>query len=106
MTPHTPPELVREYHFEDINDTLGHAADDAVLAAFGARLTAWASLAPPSAGLEAMSSPWSFGCPAAAARTAFRSWSACCTRRSSWTAAAPSTRRLGRHRDAVRDRLP
>ncbi|MFJ1804040.1 GGDEF domain-containing protein [Streptomyces sp. NPDC088180] len=34
--------LVRENHFKAVNDTLGHATGDAVLAAFGARLTAWA----------------------------------------------------------------
>lgn len=34
--------LVQKNHFKAVNDTLGHAAGDAVLAAFGARLTAWA----------------------------------------------------------------
>ncbi|MGW7649558.1 GGDEF domain-containing protein [Streptomyces bobili] len=29
-------------HFKDVNDDFGHAGGDAVLAAFGARLTAWA----------------------------------------------------------------
>ncbi|MEU8717890.1 GGDEF domain-containing protein, partial [Streptomyces sp. NPDC048663] len=34
--------LVRENHFKQVNDTAGHPGGDAVLAAFGARLTAWA----------------------------------------------------------------
>ncbi|MFF3084696.1 diguanylate cyclase domain-containing protein [Streptomyces nojiriensis] len=33
MTPHPPPELVRENDFKSLNDTHGHAAGDAVFAA-------------------------------------------------------------------------
>ncbi|WP_275672775.1 hypothetical protein [Streptomyces anulatus] len=43
-----------------MNDTLGHAAGDMVLAAFGSRLTAWAGPAPQSAASEATSSPSSW----------------------------------------------
>ncbi|WP_097973388.1 GGDEF domain-containing protein [Streptomyces sp. gb14] len=34
--------MVDADHFKTVNDTMGHAAGDAVLTAFGARLTAWA----------------------------------------------------------------
>ncbi|MFF3432353.1 GGDEF domain-containing protein [Streptomyces sp. NPDC002602] len=34
--------LVRENHFKQINDGMGHTAGDAVLASISARLTAWA----------------------------------------------------------------
>ncbi|MFF3974868.1 diguanylate cyclase domain-containing protein [Streptomyces rubiginosohelvolus] len=42
--------MVGADHFNQINDSLGHAAGDAVLAAFGARFTAWAG---PRAGGQA-----------------------------------------------------
>ncbi|MEV5012791.1 diguanylate cyclase [Streptomyces sp. NPDC056159] len=34
--------MVDADHFNAVSDTMGHAAGDAVLAAYGARLTAWA----------------------------------------------------------------
>ncbi|MFF8431120.1 GGDEF domain-containing protein [Streptomyces sp. NPDC016566] len=37
-----PAALVQENHFKAVNDTMGHPAGDAVLAATAARLTAWA----------------------------------------------------------------
>ncbi|MEU2149646.1 MULTISPECIES: GGDEF domain-containing protein [Streptomyces albovinaceus subgroup] len=40
--PHVITFLVQKNHFKTVNDTLGHAAGDAVLTAFGTRLTAWA----------------------------------------------------------------
>ncbi|MGI5140253.1 MULTISPECIES: GGDEF domain-containing protein [unclassified Streptomyces] len=41
MTPHTPPELVRENHFKTLNDTHGHAAGDAALIETANRLRGW-----------------------------------------------------------------
>lgn len=51
--------VVRENHFKAVNDTARHAAGDAVLAAFGTRLTAWAGPASPPAASAATSSQWS-----------------------------------------------
>ncbi|MFJ1560715.1 GGDEF domain-containing protein [Streptomyces mirabilis] len=41
-TDHEIDFLVRENHFKDVNDTLGHPAGDAVLQATATRLSAWA----------------------------------------------------------------
>ncbi|MEU0657359.1 GGDEF domain-containing protein [Streptomyces albogriseolus] len=41
-TPEIDPRVVRENRFKEINDGLGHAAGDTVLASIAARLTAWA----------------------------------------------------------------
>ncbi|MFI7501838.1 GGDEF domain-containing protein [Streptomyces sp. NPDC049687] len=71
--------MVDADHFKAVNDTMGHPAGDAVLAAFGARRS----------GGDEFAVDWT--CPPTAARTAWSSWSGCCTPRSSWTTAAPST---------------
>ncbi|MET7458308.1 GGDEF domain-containing protein [Streptomyces sp. NPDC005574] len=41
--PQTPPELVQENGLKTVNDTLGHAAGDALIAALGRRLGTWAT---------------------------------------------------------------